>query len=164
MKLSEAVRVAAAHTRPTYTPTDPFVDLEPAVHAEAHSILARLSAIGAPLEVDPRIPMTVGTVLEGQLFRIAISTNPVTGGQSVVILGPNMLEWTKDTFLALIPDAPEAPEAPAPKLSALPPPKPTMEQLFSQQNHILMAILTELQIIRMATVKIEELPQEGGHA
>ncbi|BDG71977.1 hypothetical protein Rmf_19060 [Roseomonas fluvialis] len=118
------------------------MDLEPAVHAEAHSILARLAAIGAPLEVDPRIPMTVGTVLEGQLFRIAISTNPATGGQSVVILGPNMQEWTKDDFLALIPEAvPEPTPAPNRVNFHMPVerrhPSDIMEDILSVQHDIL---------------------------
>lgn len=120
---------------------DPFADLSEALKDELRSILGPLQAAGAPIEYDPVIPMTVGTAVEGRLFRVAVVSQ---GGvpSRVAVLGPGLHEWSKDDFLALLPDV----SAPPIEIPALPAPR----ALARPQAEILEDMLVELRAIRQA--------------
>lgn len=97
----------------TVVQENPWIGLPDNVAADMRALLAPVQALGLPLEPDPVIPHTVATMLEGRLFRISVVTSP-GGAQRVAVLGPDLVEWERDAFLALLPEEPAAAPPPAP--------------------------------------------------
>lgn len=143
MTVKSSTLTAAGPDRPRLVPppADPFADLPPHLHEQMRTIITRLVDAELPLEFDPVLPHTVGTAIDGRLFRVAVVSDKQGQPQRVAILGPDLREWDTDMLFALIPEVRGEPDRPTMRLSPLPPPR-------RHQTEVLEEILAELKAIR----------------
>ena len=139
MKIADAIAIAAKHTKPTYTPmADPFGGLSEDTLAKMRGVVARVQALGLPLEVHPQLASTFSFGYDGALY----SVSAVGPKEEIVVSVQGQIgAVTLEDLLHVLPD----PEAPDPvrelRLSPLPPPRP-------DQAMLLQAILEELREIK----------------